>query len=75
MMTRFTIEVYSDTCCPWCYMGKKYLDRAIEDYKALHPDAVFELVWRPFYLNPTAGVSGTSVYSSPLELTLFPFVR
>ncbi|KAH8904320.1 thioredoxin-like protein [Coniochaeta sp. PMI_546] len=51
-MTKFTIEVYSDTLCPFCYIGKKSLDRAIESYKASHPEAEFELVWHPFLIHP-----------------------
>ena len=27
------IDIVSDTVCPWCYIGKKRLDKAIEDYK------------------------------------------
>jgi hypothetical protein len=44
-------------------MGKKNLDRAIDEYRRAHPDAEFDLIWRPFYLNPTVGVSGTFLNS------------
>ncbi len=50
-MTAFSIEVYADTACPWSYVGKVYLDRAMEKWRAEHPDDVFKVVWRPFYLN------------------------
>ncbi|KAK4105196.1 DSBA oxidoreductase, partial [Parathielavia hyrcaniae] len=58
-MARFTIEidVYSDLVCPWCYLGKKILDKAIATYKAQHPEADFKLIWKPYLLWPDAGVS------------------
>ncbi|MGY6547949.1 MAG: DsbA family oxidoreductase [Roseinatronobacter sp.] len=42
------LDIYSDPICPWCYIGKARLDRALESRPA-HP---FELHWRPFQLNP-----------------------
>ncbi|KAH8897070.1 thioredoxin-like protein, partial [Thozetella sp. PMI_491] len=50
----FTIDIYSDTLCPWCYIGKKHLDRAIETYREQNPDAEFSLSWKPFELMPNA---------------------
>ena len=48
------IEVYSDLVCPWCYIGKTRLDRAIA---LLARDPEFpgtEVVCRPFQLDPRA---------------------
>jgi hypothetical protein len=59
-INKFVIEVYSDTLCPWSYIGKKNLDLAITDYKKSHPKAEFEVVFLPFYLYPDARVSGRS---------------
>jgi hypothetical protein len=59
MTNKFNIEVYLDTICPWCYIGKKNLDRAIDAYKSQHPDAEFEFIWKPFLLYPDSQVSGT----------------
>ena len=42
------IDVISDTICPWCYIGKKRLDAALEQ----RPDLDIEVVYRPFQLNP-----------------------
>lgn len=42
------IDVISDTICPWCYIGKKRLEAAL----AQRPDIDFEVVWRPYQLNP-----------------------
>jgi predicted DsbA family dithiol-disulfide isomerase len=48
------IEVWSDVICPWCYIGKRRLERALADF----PDEV-ELVWRSFQLDPGAPVVPT----------------
>ncbi|HQU68689.1 MAG TPA: DsbA family oxidoreductase [Albidovulum sp.] len=42
------MDIISDVACPWCYVGKSYLDRALEQ-RADHP---FALEWHPFQLNP-----------------------
>ena len=42
-----SIEVVSDVVCPWCYIGKRRLEKAL----ALAPDVAVEVRWRPFFLN------------------------
>ena len=42
------LDIFSDPVCPWCYIGKAHLDRALE----AHPDHPFEIEWHPFQLNP-----------------------
>lgn len=42
------LDIFSDPVCPWCYIGKAYLDRALAA-KGDHP---FEIEWHPFQLNP-----------------------
>ncbi|KAK2753698.1 hypothetical protein FQN55_000061 [Onygenales sp. PD_40] len=55
-MPNIHITIVSDTVCPWCYIGKKRLERAISLYHAAHPSTTptdtFTTDWRPFYLNP-----------------------
>ncbi len=49
------IDVVSDTVCPWCYIGKRRLARALE----LRPEVEFDVRWRPYRLDanvPRAGV-------------------
>lgn len=53
-MTNYKIDVVSDTVCPWCYVGKNRLDKAIQAYKQSNPDDTFTTTWYPFYLNPDA---------------------
>ncbi|MBN8875730.1 MAG: DsbA family oxidoreductase [Rhodospirillales bacterium] len=44
------IDIVSDAICPWCYIGKRQLERALEMLAAegLH----FSVHWNPFQLNP-----------------------
>ena len=48
------LDIVSDTVCPWCYIGKKRLDKAIEDYKGQE----FEINWHAFQLNPNMPIEG-----------------
>jgi predicted DsbA family dithiol-disulfide isomerase len=48
------IDIYSDTVCPWCYLGKRRFDLAI----AARPQFEPTVVWRPFELNPDVPVEG-----------------
>ncbi|KAL8865691.1 MAG: hypothetical protein Q9174_006753 [Haloplaca sp. 1 TL-2023] len=58
-MTNFNISIISDTVCPWCYVGKNKLDRAISTYKSKSSDDdTFSITWLPFYLNPDAPKTG-----------------
>ena len=42
------LDILSDPICPWCYIGKARLDRAL----AQVPDHPFVIEWHPFQLNP-----------------------
>ncbi|HHC29644.1 MAG TPA: DsbA family oxidoreductase, partial [Rhodobacterales bacterium] len=42
------LVIFSDPICPWCYIGKSRLGRALES----RPDHPFEIEWHPFMLNP-----------------------
>ncbi len=45
------IEIYSDVVCPWCFIGKRHLDAALDDFQ--RGDGGESVVtWRPFQLNP-----------------------
>ena len=48
-----TIDVVSDVVCPWCYLGKKRLERAL----ALEPEPI-EVHWRPYQLDPSIPAGG-----------------
>ena len=52
-MEPLTIEVVSDVVCPWCYIGKRRLEAALELYAQAKPDAPPPKVsFHPFQLNP-----------------------
>lgn len=48
------LDIFSDIVCPWCYIGKTHLDRALES-RADHP---FRIEWHPFQLNPDMPAAG-----------------
>jgi predicted DsbA family dithiol-disulfide isomerase len=50
-----TVEVYSDIVCPWCYVGKRRLERALAQ---LDGAVRARITWRPFQLNPTMSTDG-----------------
>jgi predicted DsbA family dithiol-disulfide isomerase len=45
---RVHIDVVSDVVCPWCYIGKHRLERALK----LTPETAAEVDYRPYFLNP-----------------------
>lgn len=51
-MTHFRIAVTSDTVCPWCYVGRKQLQRAQQMWAQRHPADTFAVTYHPFQLNP-----------------------
>lgn len=65
-MATFKVDIYSDTACPWCYVGNKSLESAIADFTGQHPEASFELVWHPFFVFPN--VKGSSELTQKMPL-------
>ena len=57
--TTLQIDIVSDVVCPWCYLGKRRLDRAM----ARVPDVAFMLGWHPFLLNGTLPAGGLPYHS------------
>ena len=55
-MKKIEIDVVSDVICPWCFLGKRRLDKAI----GLLDDVKVEVNWRPFFLDPTIPKEGIS---------------
>jgi predicted DsbA family dithiol-disulfide isomerase len=47
------VDVVSDLMCPWCYIGKRRLEKAIE-----MADVELDLRWRPYQLDPTLPAEG-----------------
>lgn len=59
-MKTLTIDVVSDVVCPWCYIGKRRLERALALLAVQHPDVDPELRWHTFQLNPDIPPEGMS---------------
>jgi predicted DsbA family dithiol-disulfide isomerase len=54
MAKPLAIDVVSDVICPWCFLGKRRLDKAI----AMVPEAEVQVRWHPFFLDPTIPAEG-----------------
>lgn len=55
MKQRIKIDVVSDVVCPWCYIGKRRLERALQ---SLENEFEFDLEYHPFELNPDMPAAG-----------------
>lgn len=53
-MSTLKMEIWSDIACPWCWVGKRGLDRAIEQF-----GSEVSVRWRAFELNPQAPLGGS----------------
>jgi predicted DsbA family dithiol-disulfide isomerase len=55
MKKQVTIDIVSDVVCPWCFIGKRRLEKAM---RSLSNDYVFQIQWHPFELNPYVAEEG-----------------
>ncbi|MDP1613650.1 MAG: DsbA family oxidoreductase [Sulfuritalea sp.] len=55
---KLKIDVVSDVVCPWCFIGKRHLDRALELWREEQPACEVAVHWRPFFLNPDTPEAG-----------------
>src|SRR5262245_38243341 len=55
-MTALPIDMVSDVVCPWCFIGKRRLEKAI----ALKPEIPVEVRFHPYFLNPWVPRGGIS---------------
>ncbi len=53
------IDIVSDVVCPWCYIGKRHVEQAISQWQEKHPNALVNVRWHPFQLNPDLPLEGT----------------
>lgn len=56
VLTAMPIDVVSDVVCPWCFIGKRRLERALEAV----PDIRTSVRWRAYFLNPWVPREGIS---------------
>ena len=52
------IDLVSDFVCPWCFLGKVRLDRALAELRVSRPDLDVRVNWLPFFLNPDTPAAG-----------------
>jgi predicted DsbA family dithiol-disulfide isomerase len=48
MRAKMRIDIYSDTVCPWCFLGKRRFELALVERPHYEP----RITWRPYELNP-----------------------
>lgn len=53
-MEPITLAIVSDVACPWCYIGKRRLEAALEEWKG----APVQVTWHPFQLDPSIPKEG-----------------
>ena len=60
MQNTFKIEIWSDILCPFCYIGKRKLEKALETFEGKE---FIEIDWRSYQLDPDAiAQPNTDVY-------------
>ncbi len=53
------IDIVSDVVCPWCYIGKRQLELALQRWREAQPQAPAPVVaWHPFQLSPDTPLEG-----------------
>ena len=48
------VDIWSDLVCPWCYIGKRRFEKALEIFREEHPEVEVNVSYRAFQLDPTA---------------------
>src|SRR5262249_45830285 len=52
------VDVVSDVVCPWCYIGKRKLERALAELAGRELELEVTVRWHPFELNPDLPAEG-----------------
>jgi predicted DsbA family dithiol-disulfide isomerase len=60
MRTVVEVEIWSDVVCPWCYIGKRRFERAVEE---VADDIEVRTMYRPYQLDPSAPTDHTTPVS------------
>ena len=58
MKQTLSIEVFFDFICPWCLIGQRHLQRALEQLQVEQPDIEIDLRWRGVQLLPDMASTG-----------------
>lgn len=52
------IDIFSDVVCPWCFIGKRQLETALQQLARERPNLKVTVRWLPYFLNPDAPMEG-----------------
>ncbi len=52
------IDVVSDVVCPWCFIGKRHLEKALAAWADAFPERPVTVRWHPYFLNPETPEAG-----------------
>ncbi|KAI7819150.1 thioredoxin-like protein [Gamsiella multidivaricata] len=74
------IDIVSDTVCPWCYIGKNRLEKAISAFKSKpeNKDVRFDVNWYPYQLDPSASktpIPKMTMYANKFGPARAPLIR
>lgn len=53
-----TVDVFSDAICPWCYIGKIRLEKAIKELNEREINFNVKIEWHPYLLHPNVPKEG-----------------
>ena len=53
-----SVDVVSDVVCPWCFIGKRRIEAALQGLREERPDIVPAIRWLPYFLNPDTPEEG-----------------
>lgn len=56
MTQKLSLGVISDTVCPWCFIGKRQLERALAEL----PEVEATVTWKPYFLDPHVPAAGVN---------------
>src|SRR5512147_2285491 len=60
------IDIFSDVACPWCFIGKRYLEQTLQILARDKPSLQVTVRWQPYFLDPGAPMEGDA-YRPHLE--------
>ena len=57
------VDVWTDVTCPWCFVGKRRFERAVQTFREQHPDVAIDVEGHSFELTPAMsdGFTGSEV--------------
>ncbi len=58
MPTKLSIDIISDIICPWCLIGKRRLEIALQQLAIDNPEIKPVIHWKPYFLNPDMPLDG-----------------